>query len=405
MLRPSKRYRTYLEYLKVWWPLAAEVFANLPPSFEPSTALQEPALEQTEELEDDLTEGTDSASDKLRLSVGFVLQSYFKALGQLESFLDAASAEWPDTTARLAQELLRYSPALLPGESDDLRRHLVIRLEVSLWTDFPQAFPESKEGHRDIGYICDLACEFHRLMHFDRGASLYTAAVGMVGIMHESDWRNALLIEVSRLSADERQELAGRMRTYLRNSFVLKSLPPKERRVRENQEFLLSIASEPGETMFNMDVKGLLDEMSGAEIDSALKARVETVLVRLGDLLAEIPLDEIPGILGDWGGARSFSDVNIIPSDSNSSACHSILLAIASGHSKTNSLSGVLREVRRHLIDCFRENQVVIILTDTWDPKKFSESEADILAHRRKGKIFITGVVSGRKVSAVPLPF
>ena len=32
--RPLKRYRAYLEYLEVWWPLAAEALERLPSTFD-----------------------------------------------------------------------------------------------------------------------------------------------------------------------------------------------------------------------------------------------------------------------------------------------------------------------------------------------------------------------------------
>ena len=63
-----------------------------------------------------------------------------------------------------------------------------------------------------------------------------------------------------------------------------------------------------------------------------------------------------------------------------------------------------MRQVRTHLITC-PYTQVVLVLTDTWDPIRFKESRADLEAHMKKGTKIIMGLMSKDQIRAMPLPF
>ena len=56
-----------------------------------------------------------------------------------------------------------------------------------------------------------------------------------------------------------------------------------------------------------------------------------------------------------------------------------------------------------HLITCPR-TQVVIVLTDTWDPYRFKE-QGDLIAHMKNGTKIIIGLISKDQIRAMPLPF
>ena len=64
-----------------------------------------------------------------------------------------------------------------------------------------------------------------------------------------------------------------------------------------------------------------------------------------------------------------------------------------------------MRQVRSHLINCYGNTEIVVLFTDIWDKRKFEESRLDIEAHRGGGVVFLTGLVSGDRIIAAPLPF
>ena len=193
---------------------------------------------------------------------------------------------------------------------------------------------------------------------------------------------------------------------------------------REKYEKLVKLLSENSMELdeYNMteiDIESFWKEIHKSYSDSDVHreamnsaSEVEDLLGSLGEILSNISYDDLLDELSSANGedryqsnAAGFRNVNIIPGEKMQVHCEKILLAMASGTSSRRGFTGIMRKVRRHLIDCFHRTKFVIILTDVWDPKKFDESRKDIESHRRRGIIFLPGLVSGGKITAVSLPF
>ena len=138
--------------------------------------------------------------------------------------------------------------------------------------------------------------------------------------------------------------------------------------------------------------------------------RLQEVLDNLqdyGDLVEEV----LSGSGADWANNLPHPDsmlgnsepINVIPSNGIEGPCRRTLLAMARGRGRRpGSFEAVLREVRRHLIDCDC-TRFVILLTDRWAPDEFEEHRQDIEAHRRRGVIFLPILVTGNTLNALSI--
>ena len=133
--------------------------------------------------------------------------------------------------------------------------------------------------------------------------------------------------------------------------------------------------------------------------------RCLAILKAIEIMMAEMPEQVLSGHLeGESKGYQSEA-FNLIPHEENLGICHDITVAIARGSGVNKwGFINVMRQVRTHLITCPR-TQVVIVLTDTWDPYRFRESRADLVAHMKKGTKIIMGLISKDQIRAMPLPF
>jgi hypothetical protein len=275
MLRPSQRYRAYLEYLKVWWPLAMSIIERLPQDLNLEAALDRSISELGSEQPGVRVREKLSPADDLQISIGFTLRSYFIALGQLWSFLDAASLEWPDRVERRSRDLTKYIVGRLFDPAESVPRHLVSSLIRRLWADTPVPLDKI----RDIEDLCDLLCEFHRLTCLERAAGRIADTADLPVSTLVEKWTNALRSEIETLPPDAREELAKRMRSYLNNHFVLKSLPPREVVQSLNREFLISVATQPGERMFKINIEGLLAQVPDPGLDDDLRRQLANIFL------------------------------------------------------------------------------------------------------------------------------
>ena len=118
------------------------------------------------------------------------------------------------------------------------------------------------------------------------------------------------------------------------------------------------------------------------------------VLKSIEIMTAEMPEQLLSGHPeGELKGYRSEA-FNLIPHEEDLGVCHDITVAIARGPGVNKwGFKNVMRQVRTHLITCPR-TQVVIVLTDTWDPYRFKESRADLIAHMKNGTKIIIGLIS-----------
>lgn len=158
--------------------------------------------------------------------------------------------------------------------------------------------------------------------------------------------------------------------------------------------------------MIRNSIRQKFPDSQGTEYAIGLIERLQEGLIHYGDyesLFQEI-LDGMEmdsrlasgnpeSLLGGHGGC------NVIPSRGQNGQCHDLVVALARGKGRDErSFKNVLRELRRHLIEC-KGTQVAVLLSDRWAPDEFEESRMDIEGHMRQGMTFIPILVSGTSLS------
>lgn len=98
------------------------------------------------------------------------------------------------------------------------------------------------------------------------------------------------------------------------------------------------------------------------------------------------------------------SDINIIPGNEIGICCP-LALALCQGEaaSRPYGFRNVMRKVRSHMINCFYDTGVVMIVTDVWSPRLIEESLEDMEAHQAKGKKVLFFLVNGSKLTLVDM--
>lgn len=161
-----------------------------------------------------------------------------------------------------------------------------------------------------------------------------------------------------------------------------------------------------------MKIEDIRDILREAEIKSETCDRVGALIDALRRILADFDIDRVRDILvsGDhlFPGVGDGGSIAVIPGDSPSH-CAPIVLAIAKGRDGRSryGLPNVMREVRAHLIQCFEIAEVVVLLTDRWDPELMNESEPDFSAYASRpsgAKIIIPIVSWKRQITAYDWP-
>ena len=158
-----------------------------------------------------------------------------------------------------------------------------------------------------------------------------------------------------------------------------------------------------GNQRITMDDRGFREMLEAEGLPETSTERAMRVLRHFVGMLNEMPEEFTSG----HNGMGSSSDCyNIIPNDAASGICTDIVVTLAStrGH-RLHRFTSVMRDLRSHLIECSHSTEVVVILTDVWDPLKFRESEADLKSHIRKGVKFVPGLIAGDRLIPLPLPF
>ena len=138
---------------------------------------------------------------------------------------------------------------------------------------------------------------------------------------------------------------------------------------------------------------------------------VESIIDRVTRAILELGYDDFADAVtahGGQSGSRSLignnAPINLIPSESDGICC-STVVAVARGGRDTkrgNGIRQVMRSLRAHLIDCLRETQLALVLTDTVDPL-IKESREDLLAHGRRGVAVIVLHVVGNTINLINL--
>jgi len=140
------------------------------------------------------------------------------------------------------------------------------------------------------------------------------------------------------------------------------------------------------------------------EIPHEILRDVSNLVGHLECWLNDIPYDRLvdqiihrDGVIDDHSADDEL--ITVIPGK-RKIACNRLTLAVSVGLSAVSSLGfpRVMRSVREHLIDCENVAKVVVLLTDTWNPRLNTEHIRDVVAHARKGRYVIPHLVSGKRI-------
>lgn len=140
------------------------------------------------------------------------------------------------------------------------------------------------------------------------------------------------------------------------------------------------------------------------EIPQDILRDVSNLVGRLECWLNDVPYDRFvdqiirrDGVIDDHSADGEL--ITVIPSEKKI-ACNRLTLAVSVGLSAASSrgFPRVMRSVREHLIDCENVVKVVVLLTDTWNPRLNTEHICDVIAHARKGRYVMPHLVSGKRI-------
>ena len=153
-----------------------------------------------------------------------------------------------------------------------------------------------------------------------------------------------------------------------------------------------------------MKIDGMREILETANISSETREFVDKLIDTLLRVLSDYEFDQILDVIAN--GGKPFPGIDdqegfvVIPGN-GSGSCAPIVLAIAKGRDSRSrfGLPKVMREVRAHLIQCFEVAEVVILLTDRWDPDLMKESEADFASYgsRQFGRKILIPIVSWKR--------
>lgn len=252
---------------------------------------------------------------------------------------------------------------------------------------------------RDIGDLFEFFCQVRRSILFDGDSADAFLSARDAGSSVEAVMESIRALDRSRRSALE-QALTG----FVNNSCLHPTARLPNGAVLGERYWPLFRAARllRGET--HMDIERISEILDEAEIKPETRERVRTLIDELRRVLSDYDIDRIRDILASGGqlfpGMGQDGSMVVIPGD-GPGHCAPIVLAIAKGKDGRSryGLPNVMREVRAHLIACFEIAEVVILLTDRWDPDLMKESEGDFFAYgsRSRGRKALIPVVSWKR--------
>ena len=198
--------------------------------------------------------------------------------------------------------------------------------------------------------------------------------------------------------------LEGALAGYISNSFLYSNARLPSGTALSERYWPLFRAVQLLRRETHMNIDEIRDILEAAEIKSETRNRVGALIEALRRVLSDFDIDRLRDILASGGhlfpGIGDDGSIVVIPGDSPG-RCAPIVLAIAKGRDGRSryGLPNVMREVRAHLIQCFEIAEVVVLLTDRWDPDIMKESEADFSAYasRPLGRKVIIPIVSWKR--------
>ena len=215
---------------------------------------------------------------------------------------------------------------------------------------------------------------------------------------------DAAMETIQGLNRAKRSALEAALTAYISNSFILSNAQLSNGAVLGERYWPLfrAVRLLQGETYMNQEkISGILED---AGIKPETRNRVDALIDALRRMLENHDLDWIREILANGGklfpGMEGNDSIVVIPGG-ESGQCSPIVLAIAKGRDGRSryGLPKIMREVRAHLIQCFETAEVVILLTDIWDPDLMKESEPDFSAYasRRFDRKVLIPLVSWKR--------
>lgn len=197
---------------------------------------------------------------------------------------------------------------------------------------------------------------------------------------------------------------------YVRNSFIYSTTRLPSGSVLGKRYWPLFHSLQLLREGANMEMDEIGDILDEAKIKPETRNQVRILIENLRRVLSEYDIDGIKDILASEGrlfpGTGQDESIAVIPGD-GSGQCAPIVLAIAKGKRGRYRLPNVMQEVRAYLIQCFEIAEVVVLLTDRWDPDLMKESEADFFAYATRAtrrKVLIPIVCWKRQLSTYKWP-
>ena len=241
---------------------------------------------------------------------------------------------------------------------------------------------------KEVGDLFKFFCQVRRHIQYLNGApdSKSLSQDVRLGLAIEHS-----LVSIGSLDRQSKEYLQGKLAAFIRNSFLLSDvrLPHGGSLGERYLPLFRAIRLLRGETIMNIDqIRKILVE---AEIDPETRSRVEQLIAALGEWLSEADIIDVRDRITSGGhlppGINNRGDIVVIPGDSPGH-CAPIVLAVAHGSRGRFGLAFIMREIRAHLIQCFETAEVVILLTDVWDPNGglMKESLLDFQAYAWRTK-------------------
>jgi hypothetical protein len=134
--------------------------------------------------------------------------------------------------------------------------------------------------------------------------------------------------------------------------------------------------------------------MNDLRCDNPVRQLVQRVLTRIATTVSDFSYDEFVEDISaetfrsDEDSPLGSGEINLIPSNDNG-ACRSILVAVSKGDKKAIGFQNVMRQVREHLIECWEQTRIVLVLCDHWSKSMLDEHIRDVQAHHRRGVQFV----------------
>ena len=301
----------------------------------------------------------------------FVAHRLACAISEIEELLSAHNSLWPEEHGW--RERTRHAATGRFASRAELAK---AAFEVAK-EELPEA---SLAQSRDVGDLFAFFCQLRRSI-------LYASGADARGFLRESSGAIETALEsVTSLDRSQKAVLQGALEGLTRNSFLYPHarLPDGDSIGQRYATLFRAVRLLRGETSMNIDEIGKI--LSDAKIKPETRTRVEGLINDLRKLLSDLDIEGIREILADGGslfhGVGEGGDILVIPGHGRA-RCAPIVLAIAQGRDGRSrfGLPNVMREVRANLIQCFEIAEVVILLTDRWDPDLMRESEADFSAY------------------------